>query len=170
MIRLAGAVLLAGGSVILGACMRRHLNGRVNDLNGLLVGFETMARELNYRMTPLPELLRQVSMQSKGNSAVFFDLCAQGAEHLNGRTFQAIWSQSLEAAQLRLEQEDLAFLEQLGGVLGRYDEESQRKALDSTIARLEHLRNSAADQSHRLGRVYSALSLTAGGFLMILLI
>lgn len=170
MIRMAGAALLAGGSVILGACGAKHLNGRVNELNQLLAGLEAMTRELSYRMAPLPELLRQAAEQSKGNPALFFNLCAQGAEHLNGRTFQTVWSQALEAAQLRLEQEDMALLEQLGGVLGRYDEESQHRALDTAIARLENQRNAAADQSCRLGRVYSVLSLTAGGFLMILLI
>lgn len=170
MIRVAGAALLAGGSVILGVCAAKHLNGRVNDLNQLLMGLETMTRELNYRMAPLPELFRQAAEQSKGKPAIFFDLCGQGAEHLNGRTFQAVWSQALEAAQLRLEQEDMALLEQLGSVLGRYDEESQHRALDTAIVRLEAQRNTAADQSRRLGRVYSVLSLTAGGFLMILLI
>lgn len=170
MIRMAGAVLLAGGSVILGACAVKHLNGRVDDLNQLLVGLETIARELNYRMAPLPELLRQAAEQSKGKTERFFDLCAQGAEHLNGRTFQTVWCQALEAAQLRLERSDVELLEQLGSVLGRYDGESQHRALDTAIARMEAQRDAAADQSHRLGRVYSVLSLTAGGFLMILLI
>lgn len=170
MIRLVGAVLLAGGSVILGACAVKHLNSRVNDLDQLLIGLETMERELDYRLAPLPELLRQGGAQSSGKTAQFFNLCAQGAEHLNGRTFQDIWCQVLEAAQLRLERRDVEILEQLGGVLGRYDGESQNQALRATIQRLEEQRSAAAAQSQRLGRVYSVLSLTAGGFLMILLI
>lgn len=170
MIRMVGAALLAGGSAMLGVCAVRHMNSRVKDLNQLLIGMETMARELDYRLAPLPELLRQAAAQSDGRASMFYDLCAQGAEHLNGRTFQTVWCQALEAAQLRLERGDVELLEQLGGVMGRYDGESQRKALDTAMARLEARQSAAADQSRRLGRVYSVLSLTAGGFLMILLI
>lgn len=170
MIRAMGAALLSGGSVVLAVCAATHLRARVTELNQILTALETMSRELDYRMAPLPELLRQAAAQSKGKTGLFFGLCAQGAEHLNGRTFQEVWSQALESAQLRLEQDDAELLEQLGGVLGRYDGDSQRCALNNTIARLEIQRDAAADQSHRLGRVYGVLSLTAGGFLMILLI
>lgn len=170
MIRMVGAALLTGGSALLGVCAVRHMDSRVNDLRQLTAGLETMTRELDYRLAPLPELLEQAAEQTGGRVERFFSLCAQGAGHLNGRSFLSVWRQAAEAAQLRLEQTDLAFLEQLGGVLGRYDGETQRRALDTAIARLEEQRAAAAEQSCRLGRVYRVLSLTAGAFLMILLI
>lgn len=170
MIRLLGAVLLTGGAALLGLCAVRHMNSRVNDLRYLIQGVESMLRELTYRLAPLPELLQFAQTQTEGRVALFFDLCAQGAEHLNGRSFQTVWEQAAEASQMRLEQPDLQCLEQLGSVLGRYDGDSQRKALEAAAVRLEEQHSMAEEQSRRFGKVYSVLGLTAGAFLMILLI
>ncbi|MGN0986066.1 MAG: stage III sporulation protein AB [Candidatus Enterenecus sp.] len=170
MIRLAGAALLAAGSGLLGLCAVHRLDGRVWDLRQLILGLETMIRELDYRLAPLPELLERAAAEAEGEVSQFFSLSARGASHLNGRTFQAVWRQAAEAAQLRLDQTDMALLEQLGGVLGRYDGESQRRALALAVDRLEERRVQAGERRARQGRVYGVLGLTAGAFLMILLI
>lgn len=170
MIRVIGAGCLAVGAVMLGFCAVRHLNHRVIDLDRLLDGLGTMRRELDYRLAPLPELLGQAAEQTGERVAEFFSLCARGAEHLNGRTFHKVWNEAMEASQLRLEQSDLAILNQLGGVLGRYDGENQRLALEEAKSRLEEQRRSAKEQSEKLGKVYSVLGLTAGAVVLILLI
>lgn len=170
MLRMIGTALLAGGSVLLGGCAVRHLNARVRELDDLIHGLHTMLRELEYRLAPLPELLMRAAEQTGGHVSDFFRLGAQGAEHLNGRTFQMVWRQTVEAGQLRLEQSDLDVLDHLGGVLGRYDGESQRQALRESIDRLEHNRQEAEDQSCRLGRVYRVLGLVGGAFILILMI
>lgn len=170
MIRLAGAVLLCAGSALLGFCAVRHLDRRVKDLQFLIHALESMVRELSYRMAPLPELLQFAAAQTEGKVGLFFELCAQGAEHLNGRSFQRVWEQAMEASQMRLESSDLEYLNQLGSILGRYDGDSQRQALEGAVQRLEEQRKTAAEQSSRLGKVYGVLGLTAGAFLLILLI
>lgn len=165
-----GTALLAGGSVLLGGCAVRHLSARVRELEDLIHSLHTILREMEYRLAPLPELLTQAAEQTRGQVSAFFRLCAQGAEHLNGRTFQMVWRQAMEAGQLRLEQPDLDVLEHLGGVLGRYDGESQRQALRESLDRLERNRQEAEDQSRRLGRVYRVLGLAGGAFILILMI
>ena len=170
MIRMVGAVLLTTGSTLLGLCAVRHMDRRVEDLRQLIMGLETITRELDYRLAPLPELLERAAEETGGRVARFFRLSAQGASHLNGRSFHTVWRQAAEAAQMRLEQSDMALLEQLGGVLGRYDGESQHRALAAAVSRLEEQHTQAAEQCRRQGRVYSVLGLTAGAFLMILLI
>lgn len=170
MIRAVGTCFLAAGVVLLGSCAVRHLKGRVSELESLILGLNTMLREMDYRLAPLPELLEYAACQTGGHASEFFHLCAQGAEHLNGRTFQAVWKQAVEAGHLRLEQADLAILTQLGGFLGRYDGEGQRQMLEQVIGKLESQRRSAQEQSCRLGKVYRVLSLTAGAFVLILMI
>lgn len=170
MIRLAGIGCLAAGSVLLGICAVRHLNSRVNDLEQLLEGIAVIRRDMDYRLAPLPELLKMAAAQTAGRAEVLFDLSARGAEHLNGRTFHAVWDQAVEASQLRLEPADLTILGRLGCVLGRYDEENQRQALDTAQIRLEEQLQLAKEQSRKMGRVYSVLGLTAGAFLIILLV
>lgn len=168
--RLVGAALLELGAMALGMCAVEHLRGRVRDLRGLISGIEEMIRELDYRLLPLPELFERASECAQGKASLFFDLCGQGADHLNGRRFYAVWTQAAEAAQMRLEEEDLAILERLGAVLGRYDGDSQREALAAAAGRLARQQSCAEEQSCRLGRIYRVLSFTAGAFLVILLI
>lgn len=170
MIRLVGAALLTGGSAALGFGAVGHLEGRVHDLRELVAGLELMERELSWRMAPLPEVLGRAAEERSGRPAQFFSLCAQGAEHLNGRSFCQVWRQAAEASQMRLERTDEALLEQLGGVLGRYDGESQKQALAAAVGRLEEQREQAEAQRDRLGKVYGVLGVTAGVFLLILLI
>ena len=170
MIRLVGAALLTGGATALGFGAVRHLDRRVQDLNQMSAGLAVIQREMAWRITPLPELLTRAAGETKGSVSDFFRLCSVGARHLNGRPFCRIWQQGLEAAELRIEPADREAVEQLGGILGRYDGESQQRALEQARARLEEQRKQAVDQRSRMGKVYGTLGMTAGVFLMILLI
>lgn len=170
MIRVVGSSLLAAGAALLGVCAVWHMNKRVCDLYQLILGLESMARELDYRLAPLPELLKLAEAATQTRVSMFFGLCAKGAEHLNGRTFQSVWQQAIEAGQLRLEPSDIAVLEQLGGVLGRYDAENQLQSLRETVAQIKAQYGEAGEERRRLGRVYSVLGITAGAFVMILLV
>lgn len=169
MIRMVGAILLAGGAVLLGVSAAHRTRSRVRDLRMLADGLRAILRELSYRMVPLPELLCSAKEQTGERVQLFFSLCAQGAEHLNGRPFQKIWEEAAEAGQMCLEREDWQCLESLGYVLGRYDGESQLQALESSLDRLEERYREAAEQSRKLGKLYRVLGLTAGAFLIILL-
>ncbi len=170
MIRMMGAALLLGGSAALGFAAVRRLERRTRDLRELIAGLEVMERELEWRLTPLPELLRRAAEQAGDGVSAFFLMCAQGAERLNGRTFSEVWRQELTSAQLSVNEADRGLLEQLGGVLGRYDGDSQRQALAAAVERLEEQRTEAMGRRARLGKVYGVLSVTAGIFLVILLI
>lgn len=169
MIRLIGTVLLAGGAVLLGVSAACRTKSRVRDLRMLAEGVRAMLRELSYRLAPLPELLSGAKEQTGERVQLFFTLCAQGAEHLNGRTFHTVWEQAAEASQMCLEREDWQCLNSLGHVLGRYDYESQCRALEASLDMLEEQGREAAEQSRKLGKLYSVLGLTAGAFLIILL-
>ena len=58
----------------------------------------------------------------------------------------------------------------LGPVLGRYHADSQRRALEEASAELRALREGAAEDRRRLGRVYTVLGVAGGLLLVILLI
>lgn len=170
MMRLMGALLLTAGSSALGWAAVRHLEDRVQDVEGVMAGLALMERELGWRMSPLPELFGQAAQATRGRPAEFFSLCAQGTAHLEGRTLRSIWGQALEIAQLRLEEEERGCLEQLGTVLGRYDGESQRQALAHALERMEGCRSQAREERKRLGKVYAMLGVAAGLFLVIFLL
>ena len=170
MIRMLGAVLLIAGCGGLGLGAVGRLDGRVRDLRELAAGLDAMERELGWRLAPLPEALEAAGQAAGGGAARFFTRCAQAARHTDGRAFQELWRDSLEAAPLRLAEGDRALLRRLGPVLGRYDGDSQRRALEEASAELRALREGAAEDRRRLGRVYTVLGVAGGLLLVILLI
>ncbi len=170
MIHTIGIILLAAGAAMIGLLAVGHLKARVRDLRCMVAGLSALRRELGYYLLPLPEGLARAAGETSGNAALFFELAAQGARHLNGRAFRDVWCQATEAGQLRLEPADLYLIEQLGGVLGRYDIDSQCRALDLALEKLSVQQTEAEDQSRCLGKLYSVLGLAAGGFLLVLLI
>ena len=170
MIRLAGVCLLIAGCGALGLGAVGRLDGRVRDLVELSAGLEILQRELGWRMSPLPGALEAAAAGTHGRAARFFAYCAQGAGALEGAPFRSLWAEGLERCPLGLDGGDRALLEQLGPVLGRYDGDSQRQALEGVLTGLAGRQALAVEDRRRLGRVYGVLGVTAGLFLTILLI
>ena len=169
MIRLLGAALLTAGCGGLGLSAVSRLDSRVRDLRELSAGLEILRRELGWRLAPLPRALETAAGGTHGCAAQFFGFCARESGQLAGASFRALWSRGLEQCSLRLSREDRALLEQLGPVLGRYDGDSQRQAVENVLAGLSRRQAQAEDDRRRLGRVYGVLGVTAGLFLTLML-
>ena len=71
---------------------------------------------------------------------------------------------------LRCGQSELAELEPLGEILGRYDFDSQSEALDRAIAALKFSLTEAVERRKSLGRVYGTMGVSIGVLLAIMLI
>lgn len=170
MMRLLGAALVVAACGSLGLAAVARLNGRVRDLGELAAGLDALQRELGWRLSPLPQALETASKAARGPAAQFFSQCAQKAGQAGDQAFQQVWREGLSAAPLWLRPEDRTLLDRLGPVLGRYDGDSQRRALEDAAAGLRSLQGEASDDCRRLGRVYGALGLTAGLFLVIILL
>ena len=170
MTRLLGAALVVAGCGALGLCAVARLEGRVRDLGELAAGLDALQRELGWRLSPLPDALEGAARSVHGPSAEFFARCAQRARSPDGQAFQEVWRDGLTAAPLRLKPEDRALLDRLGPVLGRYDGDSQRLALEDGAAALRSQQGAAADDRSRLGRVYGVLGTAAGLLTAILLL
>ena len=162
MMRLMGAALVVAGCGALGLRAAARLEGRVRDLGELAAGLDTLRRELGWRLSPLPDGLEAAGRALHGPAADFFAQCARRARAPDGQAFQEVWRAELDASPLRLKPEDRVLLERLGPVLGRYDGDSQRLALEEGAAGLRALQGAAADERNRLGRVYGVLGVMAG--------
>ena len=170
MIRLLGAALVVAGCAALGLAGVARLDGRVRDLEELAAGLDALRRELGWRLAPLPQALDMAAKAARGPAAEFFTRCVRRAGQPDSQSFQQVWREELAAAPLRVLPEDRALLERLGPVLGRYDGDSQRRALEDGAEGLRALGVQAADDRRRLGRVYGELGTTAGLFAAILLL
>lgn len=169
MVRLVGAALLILGGLGLGLAAAGRLSARVRDLRELESAVETLERELGWRLAPLPEGLLRAAEGAAGGTARLFRLCAEEAVRLNGRSFRQVWAACIGDAQLCLDREDAAILAELGSVLGRYDGDSQRQALERAAERLAGQRERAVERRDRLGRLYGILG-AGGGLLLVILL
>ena len=128
-----------------------------------------LARELAFSLRPLDQLMAGAQEGSQGPVADFFQACRQAFAAGGRESWADSWAAALEATNLPLTPEDRRLLREAGDVLGRYDGESQRAALEALLARLEDQGAQAQAEAHRLFRVYLALGVAAGLFCLILL-
>jgi len=128
-----------------------------------------MAWELEYRLTPLPELCRKAAQQSKSPLGQFF---VQLAQELDGQAapevapcMSVLLSKSGDIPKLTGKA-----LELLGESLGQYDLSGQLKGLEAVEKYCKHeLEKMSYHREERL-RGYQVLGLCAGTALAILLI
>ena len=169
MVRLIGAALVAAGGAWFGFQAAAGLRGRVRALRQMAGGLSLLERELELSAPPLSRLLAQGAAHSQGPARALFQGCVQGLNCLDREDFSSLWRR-LTAERQELGEEGQAVLVPLGDTLGRYDVRQQQEALTAVRRRLEELSAQAEEDSRRLGRVYQALGLSSGAFLVILLL
>lgn len=169
MVRFAGAVLVAAGCGFLGFQAAAGLRGRVRALKEMSQGLALLERELELNVPPLSRLLAQGAARSRGPVKELFRGCLWGLDHLEQEEFSVLWRRLVsERGELGLEGQ--AVLLPLGDALGRCGAERQREELAAVRRRLEELAAALEADSRRQGRVYQALGLSAGAFLVIVLL
>lgn len=170
MVRLLGAAVLAAIAAWAGLVARRRLFDRVAMLRALSAALARLERELSFHLAPLPRLFEALAVQAGAPVSGFFAHCAQGMGNLGTVPLSALWESGLDSNLATLTQEERQTMHELGAVLGRYDGERQRQALREAAERLDEHITAAVEQRDRLGRVYSALGITGGLFLLILIL
>lgn len=169
MMRLMGAVLVAAGGAALGFQAAAGLRSQVRALGEMSQGLALLERELELSAPPLPRLLERGAEHSRGPARALFQGCVRGLDSLDREDFSTLWRR-LVREQTGLPAEGQAVLLPLGDTLGRYEGERQREALSAARRRLEELAARLEEDSRRRGRVYQALGLSGGAFLVILLL
>lgn len=169
MLRAIGAALLLTGSVVLGLAAIGRLDRRVTTLRSLTEALELMERELDFRLPPMKDLILETAQRSAEPASEFLLACGKGMDELGGRPLSGLWRQTATEKLTALKRCDLEVLFSVGAVLGRYDGEGQRSAIAAARERLSDLLAGASEERSRQGRVYGALSVSAGAFLVILL-
>jgi len=164
-----GAVLVAAGAAWMGFQAASGLRDRVRALRETADGLAVLERELELNGPPLPRLLERGAAQSQGPARELFQGCVQGMEDLAQESFSALWRR-LTGELTELGREGQAVLVPLGDALGRCGTERQLEVLSAARRRLEELSAQLEEDSRRRGRVYQALGLSGGAFLVILLL
>ena len=164
MTTLAGKGLLFGGCVALGILTGLGRLRRVACLEEFRRILSSLARELTFSLRPLPELAEDVA--GSGPAGECLRACRRCFLASGGESWAESWETVLRETDLPLSDEDRGLLAEFGQVLGRYDGESQQRALQALLDRLGE-QVETARQTARWVDV--TLGVTAGLFCLILL-
>ena len=170
MLKVVGSLLLLCGCIGAGALPVRIMDKRISAIRSLICAFEIMERELSFRMPLLEEILSAAVRSTQGAAQRFLSACRNELRDNLEKPFSEIWSRAAQEQLAALKNSDLDLIYALGGVLGRYDCESQRQAIGQTRCYLERLLLDVETERRRHGKVYRVLGTAAGSFLVILLL
>ena len=148
----------------------RRLERRVKTLRSLTEALELMERELDFRLPPMKDLIRETARRSAEPASGFLLTCAERMDEREGQPLAGLWQQAALEELPALKPCDREALLSVGVVLGRYDAESQRGVISAARERLAGFLADAVEERRRKGRVYGALGAAAGAFLVILLL
>lgn len=164
-----GALLIVGGCGFLGLYTALLHNAEESSLRKLIAILDYISCELQYKLTPLPDLCRQAGREAKGNLRKLF---LTFADELDNQLYPEVKNCMDEAVKQCPSLPELTrqCVLLLGAGMGRFDMPGQIKALDSVRAVCrKHLQNLENNKDIRL-RTYQTLGLCAGAALVIVLI
>lgn len=170
MIRALGGIMLLMGGTLMGRMAAARLSARVKTIGEMRAAVQVARREIAFSLLPVPELLKRMGAESEKPLKEFFVRCGEALSQLERRSLEEIWRVTLEQAELPVRHSEKELFASLGAVLGRYDQSGQEEALEFLQKELEESRIAAEEEQRRLGKVYQVLGVTAGGFLLVLLL
>jgi stage III sporulation protein AB len=164
-----GALLVLSGCSGIGLYMAGQYRKELNSLKKLISALDYMSSELQYRLTPLPDLCILVSKECSGKLKLFFSGLA---EELDSQIKPDMMTcvRSVIHRVGSLTQVTKNMLLKLGTTLGRFDLHGQIQAIESVrTASRNALNKMESEKSVRI-RSYQTLGVCAGAALVIILI
>lgn len=140
-------------------------------LQQFLLGLEQMKNEIEYGKTPLPELMRILSVESKGVVSRFWKDVASDLYRREDASVYAILKKNLaQIPASSLPSNVRQILLNLGSALGKYDVTGQMRALNLAISRLSTILTQLQSEQKARVRSYCTLGICAGLAIAILVI
>lgn len=167
-IRILGAILIAASCGGFGLTMAANHKNEVKTLRCFIESLEYMESELQYRLTPLPDLFRTTAnMTSDTLSRIYIDLSNELECQISPDAEQCMNVVIQHHEDIpKLTREALSLL---GNTLGHFDLDGQVRCLDRIKEDcLQKLSKYTENQETRL-RSYKTLGLCAGAAIAILL-
>lgn len=171
MIRLIGAVLITAGAAAWGLIGVFRLRNRVKNLNTIVSALGVMKSEICDRLTPMPDILKQMENEATYPASLLFKNAAEKIPMLGSRPFSSIWGQAVKnTPELLLTPQEELVLTELGMSLGRYDTGEQRNAIQYAERRMVEFARKAETERERNSKVHAFLGVAAGLFAVVILL
>jgi stage III sporulation protein AB len=130
-----------------------------------------MKSEICDRLTPMPELLKQMAAEATYPASLLFKNASEKMVSLGSRPFSAIWRQAVQnTPELLLKPPEELILTELGMSLGRYDVGEQRSAIAYAARRMDECRSRAEADRDKNSKVHAFLGVAAGLFVVVILL
>ena len=167
--KILGAILVIAGCGGFGAAVASSHRKTELTLRRLSAALDFMECELQYRLTPLPDLCRQAGKQGHGCVHALFHTLGEELERQIAPDVESCIQVAL-AETKGLPDKTAKILRELGATMGRFDLNGQLKGLEytRTVCR-EQLENLGVHREERI-RGYQTLGLCAGAAIVILMI
>lgn len=138
-------------------------------LRQLITALDFILCEINYRMTPLPELFRMTSAVCSGILCRFFLILATELDRNSISNADICITESLK--QITDMPKDVRrCLQLLAKTIGTFDLSGQIKALEAVKSEANRLLTIANENQHNRLKCYKTLGLSAGAALVIIFI
>lgn len=167
--KLIGFVMVILGCGGFGYRIARGYLKEERTLRELLSLLDFMECELQYRLTPLPDLCRQAAAQAKGTLRKAFSVLAEELEDQISPDVERCMSAMLEKTG-DIPSVTYQMLELLGRSLGRFDIEGQLKGMEAVRQECRRCLEQLSQNKDVRLRSYQTLGLCAGAALAILFI
>lgn len=168
-IRLIGSGMILFGCASFGVLISQKAKNEISALRNFVIALEYMECELQYRVTPLPDLCRQTGAMTKGSvSKLFYQLSRELESQISPNVSICMASAVNSIKEITPQ---IAFLsEELGDRLGIFDLDGQVRVLQS----IRHEAQSALEKCEKGHEVRSrsckTIAVCAGAAIVILLI
>ena len=169
MFKLLGAALILSGCGGFGAMICISYKQEEDMLRQLIHGLDFIQCELQFRMTPLPELCEGAGKGCKGKIGCFFFLLSEALSRQNAPDVTACIGAVTQAMGKLPARVDKA-LDILALSLGQFDAQGQIQSLEAARAHCRGALASMAENRDTRLRSYQTLGICAGAALVILLV
>lgn len=171
MIKLLGALMITLASASAGFGFARTVRVQLRQLNALLGALEVMKSEMEYRLTPLPELCAALSQGEEAATAHFFRECAAQMEADRCLPPQLAIQRAMERTEaLKWSTRTRETARNLAFSLGKFDLGGQARAIELAQERLRAELAEVQAGSRARCRSYETIGICAGLALAVVLI
>lgn len=161
--RALGALTVILGCGLFGLVRAMGLAKQAQCVAAVIDSLRYMASSLKASSPPLPELILELSENSKTEVREFYGKLCAATELLGDESFENMWTSAVMTDKtLLLSRESRRQLCKAGAYIGRFSVEEQTAALESCIVRLEAEYRLASEKAREGKRLYPGLGLTAG--------
>ncbi|MBO5278261.1 MAG: stage III sporulation protein AB [Lachnospiraceae bacterium] len=170
-IKLTGICLILCSSTAIGFLLSNNLKDRIEELEVVKKFLLMLRGEIKYNHSTLSEAFRMIARRLKPPYGKLLLTVSEEMDSMEGQTLAQIWERCIEKelGESTLRREDREKLTALGGQLGYLDMEMQLGTIELYLEQIQEEIKNARESQKRNGRLYQALGVMAGIFLVILM-